>query len=117
MTTVLATSSAIRTLRLKPTFDSGAELALRGFMGNFQMLEMNELQKGQVSRNWASSEPQDSETLWNVWRPYVALGLETAPCWMCAARYLRDSKNQMRALRPGLVLMRLSVARGSMPHE
>ena len=45
MTTVLAASSAIRTLRLKPTFDSGAELALRGFMGNFQMLEMKELQR------------------------------------------------------------------------
>ena len=97
---MLATSSAIRTLRLKPTFDSGAELALRGFMCNFQMLEMNELQKGQVSRNWASSEPQDSETLWNVWRPYVALGLETAPCWMCAARYLKDSKKSNESAAP-----------------
>ena len=50
MASVLATSSAIRTLRLKPTVDSGAELALKGFMGNFEMLEMKEFQKGQVSR-------------------------------------------------------------------
>ena len=97
MATVLATSSAIRILRLKPTFDSGAELALRGFMGNFQMLVMKELQKGQVSRNWASSEPQDSETLWNIWRPHVALGLDTAPCWTCAARYLKDSKKSIQS--------------------
>ena len=45
MASVLATSSALRILRLKLTFDSGAELALRGFMGNFQMLEMKELQR------------------------------------------------------------------------